>query len=164
MSVCQTHCSSFLSLLHAGCGIAVGLSHGVGTKTHGSTEPPLWTWHGDGHKGQCSCFWATLLCCCLVFSLWYITVLPKTTQPQNLWSHLVQDPPTAGPPGEDCSEPYPAVFRDGDDIPLRMRRCVNTQRQAGHSFSEETYNYTYFQYQILDNKKGAYSLPSTFTL
>lgn len=63
-----------------------------------------------------------------------------------------------------CSEPYPAIFRDGDDMPLRMRRCVNTWKQAGHSISEGTYNYTYFQYQILNNKKGAYSLPSTFTL
>lgn len=102
--------------------------------------------------------------CGAVFSLWYITVLPKTTQPQNLWSHLVQEPPTAGPPGGGCSEPYPAIFKDEDDIPLRMRRCVSTWRQAGHTFWEGTYNYIYFQYQIFDNKKGAYSLPSTFTL
>lgn len=100
--------------------------------------------------------------CGAVFSLWYITVLPKTTQPQNLWSHLVQEPPTAGPPGEGCSEPYPAIFKDGDDIPLRMRRCVSTWRQAGHTFWEGTYNYIYFQYQIFDNKKvpTVYLLPS----
>ena len=57
----------------------------TGSKTHGSTEPPLWTWHGDGHKGQCSCFWATPLWCCLL-SLIYHSPSQNHTATESLES------------------------------------------------------------------------------
>lgn len=150
-SVCQTLCSplspAFWSLLHSGCGRA---SFATGTVfqnpwQHSATSANVTTVLGT--KGSS---WATQRSA--VIPLGYITAPPWTTQSQSLWSHLVQPPAPAGPPGEGCPDAQVA-FGDGDDMSLRMQRDTGKWRQTGHTFSEGTYNFVYFRYLILNNKK-----------